>query len=67
MTARPTVMAATEVLSSTIAHLDHGSRVRYVQKISPAGVSDPCDIPSNLFMAIDKHARFDDKTLPQLF
>ena len=41
--------------------------VRYVQKISPAGVSDPCDIPGNLFMAIDRHAQFDDKTLPQLF
>ena len=57
MTAVSTTMAATEVLSSTVAHLDHRSRVRYVQIISPAGVSDPCDIPRNIFMAIDKHAK----------
>ena len=59
-------MAATEVLSSVVAHLDPDSRVRYIQKLALAGVSDPYDIPSNLFIAIDRHARFDDKTLPQL-
>ena len=57
-------MAARGVLSS--AHLDPASRVRYVQKIALAGVSDPYDIPSNLFVAIEKHARFDDKALPHL-
>ena len=59
-------MAATGVLSSAVAHLDPASRVRYVQKIALAGVSDPYDIPSNLFVAIEKHARFDDKALPHL-
>ena len=59
-------MAATVVLSSVVAHLDPDSRVRYIQKLALAGVSDPYDIPSNLFIAIDRHARFDDKTLPQL-
>ena len=38
----------------------------YIQKLALAGVSDPYDIPSNLFIAIDRHARFDDNTLPQL-
>ena len=50
-------MAATEVLSSVVAHLDPDSRVRYIQKLALAGVSDPYDIPSNLFIAIDRHAR----------
>ena len=54
-------MAATEVLSSAVAHLDPASRVTYVQKIALAGVSDPYDIPSNMFVAIEKHARFVDK------
>ena len=34
--------------------------VMYKQNIATAGISDPCDLPSNLIVHINKHARLDE-------
>ena len=36
--------------------------VMYTQNIEAAGVSYPCDLPSNFILHINKHSRFDENT-----
>ena len=50
------------MLSKPAANLVKGG-LMYQQNIAPAGISDPCDLPSNLIfinLHINKHAWFDD-------
>ena len=59
-------MAYVDSVSKVVAHLEPVSRVRYLQKLEIAGVTDPYDLPSHLFTPIEKQLKFDGKMLPEL-
>ncbi len=59
-------MACVDSVSKVVAHLEPVSRVRYLQKLEIAGVTDPYDLPSHLFTPIEKQLKFDRKMLPEL-